>query len=277
MVFIAYELTILIVGLILGFLIAWYLISRQKWKDKAYVLNAKWSKRITEIEKDLGIKLEKTKTEWKVKYIKDIEELKTLFKESEKKIKEKSVSASRRSLVGKFIERFVPFLSRIDYAPSDMHFIGQPIDYIVFDGLRDDKIKRIVFLEVKTGESKLTKREKSLKEAIGRKKVYWKEVRVDTSDEKTPDKEITREESSIEDLYKHIDDKIKTVDKTAVATFKLDKDVEDIKEYEVSCPNCMEVFDLRIQDKDLDKGIKVKCPHCKKNVEITNEDVAEIV
>ncbi|HHT9153957.1 MAG TPA: Holliday junction resolvase-like protein, partial [Candidatus Hypogeohydataceae bacterium YC40] len=78
---------------------------------------------------------------------------KTLFKESEKKIREKSVSSSRRTLVGKFIERFVPFLPDLKYSASDMHFIGQPIDYIVFDGLRDDKIKKVVFLEVKTGNS----------------------------------------------------------------------------------------------------------------------------
>jgi len=107
-------------------------------------------------------------------------ELKSEFRDSEKEIKNKTLSASRRSLVGKFIEKFVPFLERFDYEPSDAHFIGQPIDYIIFDGLHEDKVRKIIFLEVKSGKSKLTSRERSLKEAIENKEVYWDELRVDT-------------------------------------------------------------------------------------------------
>lgn len=219
----ANEFIFVIIGLVIGFLIAWYLISRQKWKDKADVLNAKWEKRIAEIEKEYDVKLVNTSKDWQVKYVKDIEELKKLFMESEEKIKQKSVSSSRRSLVGKFIEKFVPFLAKVKYAPADMQFLGQPIDYIIFDGLREDDIKKVIFLEVKTGEGKLTKREKSLKEAIDKKKVLWKELRVDTESEKTPDKNISEEDTSIKDLYDQIDNKLKTVKETAVATYKADE------------------------------------------------------
>lgn len=108
--------------------------------------------------------------------------LKLEFKDSEKQIRERALSGSRRSLVGKFIERFVPFLSSFNYSPADSHFLGQPIDYIVFDGLKDDDVKKVVFVEVKSGKSSLTKREKSLKKAIESKEVYWEEIRVDTED-----------------------------------------------------------------------------------------------
>ena len=110
----AFEFPLLILGLIIGFFIARYLLSKHKWSDKAKVLDAKWEKKIVEVEKEYEIKLEKSNTnlekitkEWQVKYIEDIEELKRLFKDSEKTIRLKSVSSSRRSLVGKFIEKFV--------------------------------------------------------------------------------------------------------------------------------------------------------------------------
>jgi len=108
--------------------------------------------------------------------------LKLEFKDSEKLIRQKSLSNSRRSLVGKFIERFVPFLNEFKYSPSDAHFLGQPVDYIIFDGLNEDNVKKVIFMEVKTGNSNLTQREKSLKKAIQNKEVYWEEMRIDTKD-----------------------------------------------------------------------------------------------
>jgi len=202
------TIILIIVSLIIGYLIGKWITSKSKWGDKEARLKAEWGEKLANLEKDYGVEREKLTKDWEVKYIQDIGELKRLFKESEKRIKQKSVSSSRRTLVGKFIERFVPFLAKIPYAPSDMHFLGQPIDYIVFEGLRDDDIQKVGFIEVKTGDSILTKREKSLKEAIDKKKVYWKEVRVDTKEEGTPDKEIEVEDTSINKLYENIDDKI---------------------------------------------------------------------
>lgn len=214
----AYEIILLIIGLVVGFFIAKWIFSKQKWSDKEEILNERWKRQIAEIEKEYSVKLEKTNTtieeikkEWQVKYVQDIEELKRLFKESEKVIRLKSVSSSRRSLVGKFIERFVPFLKKIPYEPSDMHFLGSPIDYIVFEGLHEDNVRKITFVEVKTGKSKLTKREKSLKDAVTRKKVSWKEIDIDTAEENVPDKEMATEETTINELYDKIDEKIKKV------------------------------------------------------------------
>lgn len=288
-----FETILLILGLLIGFFLARYIISQQKWGDKADALNARWQKQIAELEKEYDVKLEKSNTlleklkqenktnlekfskEWQIKYIQDIEELKKLFKESEKIIKLKSVSSSRRSLVGKFIEKFVPFLSKVPFAPSDMHFLGQPIDYIVFEGLREDKIRKVIFLEIKTGESKLTKREKSLKEAIARKKVYWKEIRVDTSDTKTPDKEIEREESAIEELYSKIDDKLRDVKTNRTDALKSSGNNENsIEEYKTACPKCEREFVIELDlGDDLGEGVKTTCPHCNKAVTITENDV----
>jgi len=223
------EIILLIVGLIAGFFIAKHFFSKQKWSDKEEALNEKWKRQISELEKEYLVKFEKNNSltqqikdenklrleeinrKWQVRYIQDMEELKKNFKDSEKIIRMKSVSSSRRSLVGKFIERFIPFLKEIPYEPADMHFLGSPIDYIVFEGLHKDNVEKIIFVEVKTGESKLTKRERGLKEAVEKKKVEWKEMNIDTKEEKVPDKEIESEEDLIKELYEKIDDRIKKV------------------------------------------------------------------
>ncbi len=287
----------IILAVIIGYLIGKWLTSKQKFGDREAVLKAEWGKKIANLEKDYEIKLEKSKSaiekeieenktkiekltkEWQVKYIKDIEELKRLFKDSEKKIKQKSVSSSRRSLVGKFIERFVPFLSKIPYAPSDMHFLGQPIDYIVFEGLKDDDIKKVGFIEVKTGESKLNKREKSLKEVIDKKKVYWKEVRVDTKEKKTPDKKIEVEDTSINELYDTIDDKISSIKNKAPNIEKsLEEDDEDDEDDDWVCKHCKGKFELDEETEDEiynEGGKKIKCPHCNKMTLCEYEDEEE--
>ena len=291
-----YEIILIVIGIVLGFIISWYIISKQKWGDKASALNAKWEKRaaefnahwekkFSETEKEYSIKLERLEKDWKVKYIEDIEEMKRLFKESEKTIRQKSVSSSRRTLVGKFIEKFVPFLSKIPFLPADMHFLGQPVDYIVFEGLGENKIKRVTFLEVKTGKSKLTPREKSLKDTIESRRVRWQEVRVDTSDEETPDKEIHNEEESIGELYDNIDKKLKEVrgghesekssDKRGAREIKTQQGVFNIS---LECPHCKRDQSYLIEPSDVEvikkEGQFVQiCKNCNEEFGIDERDL----
>lgn len=124
------------------------------------------------------------RAELKQQHAEDLQELKDEFRDSKKDIQQKSVSSSRRSLVGKFIEKFIPFLDKIKHQPSDMHFLGSPIDYISFDGAGDGEVDKITFIEVKTGNSKLTKREESIKRAVKNKRVFWEEVNIDTNGER---------------------------------------------------------------------------------------------
>jgi len=56
-------------------------------------------------------------------------------------------------------------------------FLGTPIDLIVFDGLCDGRVNKIVFVEVKTGSSSLSGRERLVREAVSARKVEWLEFR----------------------------------------------------------------------------------------------------
>ena len=89
-----------------------------------------------------------------------------------------AVNRSRASLGGKFSENLSPYFPEFPYKPTEMRWLGSPVDYIVFKGMDKDVIDEIVFLEIKSGKSVLTAREKQLKKLIAEKKVSWSEYAV---------------------------------------------------------------------------------------------------
>jgi predicted Holliday junction resolvase-like endonuclease len=89
-----------------------------------------------------------------------------------------AVQRSQAVTAGKVYEQLLPYLPDFPYNPKDVRFLGSPTDLVVFDGLTDGQVKRIVFLEVKTGGSSLTARERSVREAVQAREVEWLEVRV---------------------------------------------------------------------------------------------------
>lgn len=78
---------------------------------------------------------------------------------------------------GQIYEQFVPYLPDFQFNPKDAQFLGRPVDFVVFDGLDEGDLRRIVFVEVKTGVSKLTTRERLVRDAIRDGRVEWTEIR----------------------------------------------------------------------------------------------------
>lgn len=96
----------------------------------------------------------------------------------EKVIRQDAVERSRAVTTGKITEHLVPHLPNFNYNPKDARFVGSPVDFVVFDGLNDeesDQIRNVVFIEVKTGASALTKRERLVRNAIRAGRVKWVE------------------------------------------------------------------------------------------------------
>jgi hypothetical protein len=76
---------------------------------------------------------------------------------------------------GKVTEHIVPYLPGFDLDPKDIRFLGTPIDLIAFKGLNASVEEvEIVFVEIKTGRSVLSAREKAVKKAVEEKKVSWR-------------------------------------------------------------------------------------------------------
>ena len=89
-----------------------------------------------------------------------------------------AILKSRSVLSGQFSEQLAPYLPDFQYLPTECRFMGKPIDFIVFKGMDEKKINEVVFVEVKSGNAKLTEHEKNLKETIEKKKVKWVEYRI---------------------------------------------------------------------------------------------------
>lgn len=102
--------------------------------------------------------------------------------------RKEAILKSRAVLGGQFSEQLSPFLPGFEHLPTECRFIGKPIDLLVFKGMDDKDINEVVFVEVKSGKSKLTSAEKKLKETIEKKRVKWEEYRI--PEELTRKKEI---------------------------------------------------------------------------------------
>jgi len=85
-----------------------------------------------------------------------------------------AIRRSRSVIEGQVVEQLVSHFPEWKYgAPSDARFIASPLDYIVFSGLSENNVKEIIFVEVKTSKSQVTKRQKSVREAIKNGKVKY--------------------------------------------------------------------------------------------------------
>jgi predicted Holliday junction resolvase-like endonuclease len=93
-------------------------------------------------------------------------------------IRENAVQRSLAVTAGKVHEQLVPYLPEFGFNPKDARFLGSPVDLVVFDGLAEGAVRRVVFLEVKTGGAALTPRERQVRAVIEAREVAWAELRL---------------------------------------------------------------------------------------------------
>lgn len=94
------------------------------------------------------------------------------------RILEERIKQSRTVIGGQFSEQIAPYLPDFPYKPTEVRFVGKPVDFIVFKGIDSREPEEIVFVEVKSGKSALNPVEKRIKELVEGKKVGWFEYRV---------------------------------------------------------------------------------------------------
>jgi predicted Holliday junction resolvase-like endonuclease len=88
-----------------------------------------------------------------------------------------AVQRSQAVTAGKVYEQLVPYLPGFPFNPKDVRFLGTPVDLVVFDGLSEGAVRRIVFVEVKTSGSDLSARERRVRDAVNARRVEWSELR----------------------------------------------------------------------------------------------------
>ena len=96
-----------------------------------------------------------------------------------------SVGQSRAVLKGKMAEQMAPLLPGFAYLPADARFLGDPVDYVVFNGysaVKDngdgDEALEVVILDIKHGKSTLTGGQRQIAKAVAAGRVRFEVVRV---------------------------------------------------------------------------------------------------
>ena len=92
-------------------------------------------------------------------------------------VRQDAIQRSLAVTTGKVYEQLVPCLPDFPFNPRDVRFLGSPVDFVVFDGLSDGNVTRIVFVEVKTGAAELSTRERRIRDAVQDSRVEWYELR----------------------------------------------------------------------------------------------------
>jgi len=174
---------LLLAGLGLFVLALLFLQARNSAEKKLLI----WQQtRLEMIRKELAESAQKQFESWRRAEIDNVRtamresvrnELSVLFEQwkvdYEKSIRKDAAAKSQSTLVGKITEHFIPYLPDFSYNPQDARFLGSPIDFIVFDGLSEGALRRIVFIEVKTNAGSLTVRERQIRDVINEKAVEW--------------------------------------------------------------------------------------------------------
>lgn len=84
--------------------------------------------------------------------------------------KRASVGAEATSVnvqLGFSLERIAPVLKGFGFHPRDCRALGDPIDYLVFEGLTECGVpERVCFVDIKTGEAGLNRNQRSIRDAI---------------------------------------------------------------------------------------------------------------
>jgi predicted Holliday junction resolvase-like endonuclease len=110
-----------------------------------------------------------------------------LWKANEEKLMHKRIrdarddalERSRAVLKGKIGEQLAPILDIFPFDVADARFLGAPVDFIVFNGYSDGQTEEVVLVEIKTGKSRLSKRERNIKKVVESGKFRFIEVNID--------------------------------------------------------------------------------------------------
>lgn len=107
--------------------------------------------------------------------------MRILFSLEHKEIRKSAISGSKNQILGELYEKVLPVLPNFPFKPKDMVFLGKGCDYIIFDWLSEGRLREIIFLELKSGNARLTKNEEAIRYTISHKQVRYAEYHIASS------------------------------------------------------------------------------------------------
>lgn len=127
-----------------------------------------------------------------------LKEINSKHKLDLKEARKDALDKSRAVIRGQATEHLAPYVMD-GVNPKDCRFMGNPIDYVVFDGLSDvtDKVakevKEVIFVDVKTGKSNLTTVQRRIRDAIEDNRVSFQVVNPDKKEKENANKSVIQE------------------------------------------------------------------------------------
>jgi len=170
------DILYLLVGLVIGVALAYWLLRARDQGERGDLRD--------EIDATYRARTEAARARLVQHYEARIQELEGQHAETVVSARRQGAEQSRAILKGKMAEQMAPLLPGFAYWPADARFLGDPIDYVVFDGysaLKDagaDGDVEIVILDIKQGKSMLTEGQRRIAKAVEAGRVRFEVVRV---------------------------------------------------------------------------------------------------
>ena len=106
------------------------------------------------------------------------------YKERMDKLRARQISATegaeKKAIevgIGQVVEKVVPNWKAFPFEPPDCRPLFEPIDYVVFDGMtKRQEVETIVFMDIKTGRSRLKKSQKLIRDAVESGRVRYRGI-----------------------------------------------------------------------------------------------------
>jgi predicted Holliday junction resolvase-like endonuclease len=96
-----------------------------------------------------------------------IKERKEEVIEARERMSDRAAKISEAVNIGKIVEKIVPSFSSFEHSPGDCRALFEPIDYLIFSGLtKTGKVDSLLFVDVKSGNARLSYDQRAIKGAI---------------------------------------------------------------------------------------------------------------
>ncbi len=107
-------------------------------------------------------------------YMEELRERRSDLRERRNHISQSSETQARATNIGFILERLAPSLNSFRFECSDCRSLFDPIDYVIFEGLCEKGVvSRIVFADVKTGNGRLSYKQREIRDLVNSKKVEF--------------------------------------------------------------------------------------------------------
>jgi predicted Holliday junction resolvase-like endonuclease len=99
------------------------------------------------------------------------------LKDHESEIRGDAAKRSRAALLGSLMEQVGPLLPGFEYDLNDLRALWDPIDFVAFHGIGvNRRVDSITFVDIKTGQARLSPVQKSIKEVVEAGNVHFETV-----------------------------------------------------------------------------------------------------